>query len=162
MDSQELYKKIVEISQAKNSTNVALGEYLVEMRKNYKFREVSGEGTTWGEFLASPEVKIPYSSAHRYIKIAEKYIYELGLTYDNLYGLDTWALYYCSKKVTKDNYRDWIEKIRHLSRNDLTQLVKFGDTDQVSCEHIYQPMPRKWKCLTCGDVTINNPDETRM
>ncbi len=160
---QDLHKKITEIAQASNSTKIALGEYLLGMRKGNKYREVWGEDTTWGEYLASPEVKIPYASAHRYITIAEKYIVELGLTYDDLYGLDTWALYYCAKVVNKTNHEEWLSNIRSLSRSDIQQLVKYQGKDQMECKHEHlEKMPSKWKCPDCGVITNKDPNETNI
>lgn len=160
---QQMHKKITEMAQASNSTKIALGEYLLSMKEGGKFREVAGEGSTWGEYLASPEVKIPYASAHRYITIAEKYIVELGLSYEDLYGLDTWALYYCAKVVTKENQEEWLENIRTLSRSDIQQLVKYQGKDQMVCKHgNLNKMPSKWKCEDCGIITNVDPNETKL
>lgn len=156
---QELHQKIVEISRAHNSTNLALGEYLLYMKEDNRYQEVSGEGSTWGEYLASPEVKLKTSSAYRYMAIVKKYIVELGLKYEDLYGLDTPSLYYCVKVINKDNHEEWLEKIKTLSRSDIEHLIKFGDKDQMACEHQFEPVPTKWKCKICGTITQHNPNQ---
>lgn len=149
----EQHQKIIAVAQSGNNAKITLGEFLLWMREGDRYKFVAGEESTWTSYLASPEVKLPYSTAARYMTIAQVYIKDLGLTYDELNGLDTWALEYCSKVVNKRNVQKWLREIKELSRSDIKQLVKFGDTDQISCKHPHKEiLPARERCKDCGAV----------
>lgn len=150
----EQHQKIVAVAQSGNNAKIALGEFLLWMREAGRFKFVAGEDSTWTSYLASPEVKIPYSSASRYMTIAQKYIKDLGLSYADLDGLDTWALEYCAKVVNKRNVRKWLGEMRELSRSDIKHLVKYPGKDQMKCKHeSYEHLPARTRCLSCGVIT---------
>lgn len=160
------HQNIAGLSQAGNNAKIALGEYLLWMREADRFKFVSGEDASWTDYLASPEVKIAYSTAARYMNIAQKYIKELGLSHDDLAGLDTWSLDHVAKLVTKKNVKDWLDKIRELSRSDIKHLARFGDTDQMTCAHeknpdLFAPLPPKWECTKCGAITSRDPHKKK-
>lgn len=149
------YKKITELAQSGNNTKIALGELLLWMREADRYKFIAGEESTWTSFLASPEINIPYSSAMRYMSIAQTYIKDLELKYEDLTGLDTWGLYYVahSKIINKRNAKRWLANIRELSRSDLMQIVKFPDKDVMKCKHTdCEEIPPKRRCKNCGAV----------
>lgn len=149
----EQHQKIVAVAQSGNNAKIALGEFLLWMREAERYKSVAGEDSTWTSYLASPEVNVPYSSASRYMTIAQTYIKDLGLSYDELNGLDTWGLEYCSKVVNKKNVRKWLGDIKALSRSDLRVLVKFPDQDQMKCKHTnVEELPARTRCKNCGTI----------
>lgn len=153
--SFRLYKKLVENTQSANSQKIAIGDCLLQLRESGGYQEIAGEGESWTTFLAMPEVKIPYSTAARYMKIAEVYIRKVGLKYEDLLGLDTWSLYYVANKVDKNNVHDWLGKVKELSRSDIQVLITHEGVDQMTCKHAMKPLPVKYKCDLCGIITNN-------
>jgi hypothetical protein len=151
--SFEIYKKLVETTQTSNSQKIAMGDYLLELRQTGGYKDIAGESETWTTFLAMPEIKIPYTTASRYMKIAEVYIRKVGLSYEDLHGLDTWSLERVANKVTKQNYKGWLEKVKELSRSDIVVEVTHEGVNQMECKHELKPLPAKYKCNKCGIIT---------
>lgn len=155
--SQSLFNKLIEINKASNSSKIAMGEYLLELKESEGYLDIVGSAGSWKEFLGSPEIKIPYSTAQRYITIAKKYIKELGMSYDDLYGMDTWCLARVAPHITPETKDEWLGRIEALSRADIERLVKYGGKDTMTCQHHWNPMPPKWKCDLCGECTTHQP-----
>ena len=150
----EQHQKIVAVAQSGNNAKIALGEFLLWMREGERYKLVAGEDSSWTSYLASPEVKIPYTSAARYMTIAQKYIRELGLSYEDLNGLDTWALEHVAGQVNKKNIRKWLGEIKELSRSDIKHLVRFGTKDVMKCRHEkVETLPERRRCVDCGVIT---------
>lgn len=153
MKANELYKKheqIKEITSLKNTTGLALGELLYEMKKDDRYKTISGEETSFSQYLADPEVKIAESSAYRYISTYKRYIVELGCELSEINGLDIHKLYNVRKVITKENKDEWLGNIRSLSRSDLFRLLNYPDIDPMECEH--ETKPHKNICVKCGEV----------
>lgn len=161
--SFELYEKLKDTTQKSNSYKIIMGEYLYRLKESKGYEDIAGEGETWTTFLAMPEIAIPYTTAARYIKIAEVYVHKLGLSYEDLQGLDVWKLETVANKVTKQNVKEWLERIPTLSRSDIQTLVQHGEVDQMKCKHAnLKVLPIKYKCLDCGIITLNNPNEIKI
>lgn len=156
----EQHQKIIAVAQSGNNAKIALGEFLLWMREADRYKLIAGEEATWTSYLASPEVKIPYSSADRYMRIAKLYIQEIGLGYEDLNGLDTWGLHYLAHKgvVNKKNVHKWLSNIKELSRSDIKHMVSHPDVDVMKCKHEFEKVKPKWRCKKCETVTIHNPD----
>ena len=78
------HERIKAITDVKNSSNLALGEHLYKIRENDGFLAVTGEGGTFSQYLADPEIKIAHSTAYRYIAVYSKYVVELGMSLRDL------------------------------------------------------------------------------
>lgn len=149
----EIHKEIEKLAQVKNTSSLALGEKLYAIKEGRMYRDITGDNN-FSTYLGSPEIKISPSTAFRYIAIYKKYIKELGLGYEDIYGLDTASLYTVAKVVNKENIDEWLTNVKELSRSDIIRLVKFPDTDVMDCEHKWKEDVR-YKCEKCGEITRN-------
>lgn len=153
-DKLLLHKKVQKMVRSRNSAAVELGLTLIEVKESGAYLDYAD---SFNAYLAQPETKIPNSSAFRYMGVARRYVIELGLPKDMIEGLDTNALYRIKDLVTFDNYKEWLARVESLSRSDIYHLAKFGDTDQMSCEHDFEKVVT-YRCRKCGTVTRNEQE----
>lgn len=156
MTTDELLQEVVSLTKLKNNANLILGEYLLKLKETGDYKKFSGEDSTFQDFLASPEIKLSSTTAYRYMTIYKKYVREIGLTLDDLKGLDVTMLEAVTKAVTKDNVREWLERVRSLSRSDIVRMAKHGDVDAMTCDHQWVRLPVKCKCGVCGEIKIEH------
>lgn len=146
----ETHKDILDITQAKSNASLLLGKFLHEMMEGNKYEAISGEGTSFASYLADPEVNIARSTATRYIGIYRKFVVELGIKLEDLYGLDTVKLYKIVRVVNKKNVKSLLADVENLSRSDLSRTIDFPNKNPMTCKHNWKPS--KAKCTECGEV----------
>lgn len=146
----ETHKDILSITQAKSNASLLLGKFLHDMMEGDKYMAVSGEGTSFASYLADPEVNIARSTATRYIGIYRKFVLELGIKLEDLYGLDTVKLYKISRVANKKNIKSLLADVENLSRSDLSRTIDFPNKNPMTCKHDWKPF--RAKCKKCGEV----------
>ena len=132
MDTQletDIYlEKISALFNRVRNPKIVAGVYLLEIKKKKEYMFLDHGYSNWNEFLKSDRIKMPYTTAHRYLKIAEKYVEECGLTVEDLESHDTWSLTYIANKVTKENVKEWLEFIKNHSRQEVINKVKNNES----------------------------------
>jgi hypothetical protein len=122
--TDQYLEKVSNLFNRKSNPKIAAGGYLLNLKNSGDYRFIGNGYNTWNEFLKSEWVKMPYSTAYRYLKIAEKYIGECELTIEELEGHDTWSLTYIANKVNKENIKEWLAFINNNSRQDVINKIK--------------------------------------
>lgn len=161
--AHELHEKILTLLLGSSMNNLGLGEVFYQIQKEKLYKDLVGDRkATFSDYLHTPEIKKTYQYAYVLIEIYKKYIIELGLTYEKLRGIDTLSLFKVRKVIDKKNKDEWIAQLETLSRSDINRLLKYGDKNPMSCEHKWEIVPPKYKCLLCGEITKHNPNENTL
>lgn len=145
------FSRLKSLSQSSTGIDLAKAKELSFMKKNDNYKVVMGdEGATWKSFLAQPEIQpMHLSKATRLVAIYSTYIEKFGLSEDDIIGIDSNSLHRLATIVDEKTVRLWIEKARTLSRYDLYREIKYGDIDEIKCEHNWETKTNK-TCLKCG------------
>ena len=62
------------------------------------------------------------------------WIQKFFVSQENLMNIDNEKLFLASTQATKDNYEEWLERARTLSRSDIRGLIKGEDYNyKVTC-----------------------------
>ena len=152
----EAYQRLQSLQGASRGVDLELAKELSELKKDENYRIIMGDTeASWKAFLCQPEINLHVAKADRLVKIYQKYIQELGLSTEDIYGVDSNILVRLASVVTKDNVGEWIEKAKNLSRADVYREIKFGAIDEMKCEHNYT---RKivCTCVKCGTRKIEH------
>lgn len=135
-----------------------IGWLLREMKKKKLYKHLGDGGyDTWKQFLASPEIKIKYTTAEVYIKIYEYYIEELKLPKMEIAEIPLNQLNIMRTKLDKlpdyESKLEMIEKAKVLGYSDFKkEMIESGlkSPDKINIS----------RCGTCGKLVIKyNPLE---
>lgn len=145
-----IHRKIVELSSMASASNLLRGQFFYEARKDDNFKLIAGEDATWKSYCADPEIGLSTTSVNKYIDVYEKYVLELGIPIEELYGIDINKLKKVSEVITTENKEEWFSKMKTLSRSDIYRMFEHPDQDVMTCEHKWKN--HKQKCTVCGEV----------
>lgn len=107
--------------------------FLLIANHDNKYYEVLGYNT-WEEFLAIPEISMSRSFAYKLMQVNHIWIEKYNVSQENLICIETEKLYLAGTQATKDNYEEWLEKAKTLSRSDIRGLIKGEDYEyKVTC-----------------------------
>jgi len=97
---------------------------------------------TWEEFLAIPEVSISRSFAYKIMQVYRVWVIKYGVSQENL-DIDNEKLFLASIQATEENYEEWLERARTLSRSDIRGLLKGDDYEYTvecpKCHYRFKP-----------------------
>ena len=144
------YEHLKGLQSVTRGVDLELARELSLLKKDENYKIIMGDQeATWKAFLAQPELKIHVAKADRLVKIYDTYIIKLELTEEDIQGIDSNSLNRLSTVVTKENVEEWLDKARELSRADLLREIKFGDINEMECEHNYK-CKKICVCSVCG------------
>lgn len=110
--------------------------FLLITNHDNKYYKVLGYNT-WEEFLAIPEISISRSFAYKLMQVNRVWIGKYNVSQENLMCIETEKLYLASIQATQDNYEEWLERAKTLSRSDIRGLIKGGEYEynikEVEC-----------------------------
>lgn len=116
--------------------------FLLITNHDNKYYEVLGYNT-WEEFLAIPEISISRSFAYKLMQVNRIWIGKYNVSQENLICIETEKLYLASIQATQDNYEEWLEKAKTLSRSDIRGLIKGGEYEyKITCPQCGYEFPR--------------------
>lgn len=151
----EAFQQLKTISSLNSGVDLKQAKWLAFMKYGEHYRTIMGDqDATWRSFIAQPELQpLKVSKADRLAKIYKTYITDMGLTEEDILGVDSNSLHRLTNVVKPENVKEWLEKAKTLSRSDLFREIKFGEIDEMKCEH-------QWKtkqiniCKLCGAKEI--------
>ena len=117
----ESYQVLKSFSYSPQYINLKQAKELAFMKKDDNFKIVMGSnGASWREFIKQSELQpLKVDKADRLAKIYTIYINKLGLSENDIAGVDSVSLYRLSTIVTPSNVHSWLDKARNLSRTEL-------------------------------------------
>ena len=89
---------------------------------------------TWEGYLATPEINISRGYAHKIITNYETWVLKWKFRMRDIDNIDAEKLYLAGMVATKEDYEEWLEKAKVLSRSDIRGLIKGEEYEyKVTC-----------------------------
>ena len=89
---------------------------------------------TWEEFLAIPEISMSRSFAYKIMQVYRIWVEKYNVSQDKLTDIDSEKLFLAGTQATKEDYEEWLEKAKVLSRSDIRGLIKGEEYEyKVTC-----------------------------
>ena len=150
----EAYSKLKTLSQSQTGIDFEKARLLSFLKRNENYKLLTGSLTaSWASFLADPEIKSvvnSVSTANRWVRLYDTYVEKFKISLAELLGADTLMLDIAIPKLTKSNVEDFVERAKSLSRQDFKRRLRFGDVDEITCEHKFQKKYVLQECKKCG------------
>jgi len=118
----------------KNFWNLAI---MLKINRDRKYYKTLGY-TTFEEYLGTPEISLSRGYTFKLIKNYELWVQKYNVSPAKLEGIDSEKLYLAGMIATQDDYEEWIQKAKDLSRSDIKSLMSGEDYEY------------KIKCPKCG------------
>ena len=153
----ESFQRLKGLQSSSNGVDMELAKelsYLKEKDKDgfSRYKVIMGyTEATWKAFVAQPELHISYDKAQRLVLLYNTYIKTYGFKAEEIIGIDSNSLCYVARRgiLTKINVGEWVEKAKKLSRSDFQREVRFGNVDELECEH-EEKVKTTFTCSKCG------------
>ena len=139
MDSSQIadeafnnHQIIIKIKQSitKNFWNLAV---MLKINRDRRYYKTLGY-ETFEEYLGTPEISLSRGYVYKLIKNYELWVQKYNVSPAKLEGIDSEKLYLAGTLTTKNNYEEWLEKAKALSRSDIRSLIKGEDYEyKVTC-----------------------------
>lgn len=116
---------IIKIKQSitKNFWNLAV---MLKINRDRKYYKTLGY-ETFEEYLGTPEISLSRGYVYKLIKNYELWVQKYNVSPAKLQGIDTEKLYLVGIMSNKNDYEEWLEKAKVLSRSDIRGLIKGED-----------------------------------
>ena len=125
-------QKIINLKNSIEKDLLRLASLLISNHDNQYYKILGYD--SWEEFLAIPELSMSRSFAYKIMQVYRIWIQKFFVSQENLMNIDNEKLFLASTQATKDNYEEWLERARTLSRSDIRGLIKEEDYSyKVTC-----------------------------
>ena len=125
-------QKIINLKNSIEKDLLRLASLLISNHDNQYYKILGYD--SWEEFLAIPELSMSRSFAYKIMQVYRIWIQKFFVSQENLMNIDNEKLFLASTQATKDNYEEWLERARTLSRSDIRGLIKGEDYNYtVTC-----------------------------
>jgi len=139
MDSSQIadeaftnHQLIIKIKQSitKDFWNLAI---MLKINRDRRYYKTLGY-ETFEEYLGTPEISLSRGYVYKLIKNYELWVQKYHVSLAKLNEIDSEKLYLAGMIATKDNYNEWLEKAKTLSRSDIKSLIKGEEYEyKVTC-----------------------------
>ena len=149
-----LYQEAQALKQNIGKNFIMLGAVLQRLKEKGLYKDMEGEDATWTDCCKSIGIGRQYS--YGLIGIYEKFIQRYQIPVSVLSGIDRCNLLAILPHINKKNVEEKIEQARHLSRHDLSLLLKqekLPDDHVCTFRHI-----EYWQCDVCRESSPTNPN----
>jgi len=124
-------QKIIALKNNIEKDFMVLASLLITNHDNQYYKILGYD--TWEEFLAIPEISMSRSFAYKIMQVYRIWVIKYGVSQENL-DIDNEKLFLASIQATEENYKEWLEKARVLSRSDIRGLLSGEDYEYtVTC-----------------------------
>lgn len=106
---------------------------MLKINRDRKYYKTLGY-ETFEEYLGTPEISLSRGYVYKLIKNYELWVQKYNVSPAKLQGIDTEKLYLVGIVSNKNDYEEWLEKAKVLSRSDIRGLIKGEDYEyKVTC-----------------------------
>ncbi|MBN1881095.1 MAG: hypothetical protein JW885_02890 [Deltaproteobacteria bacterium] len=123
IEAHEIFQKLIGVITDRNRNVFMIGAYLKEIRDGELFRALGYD--SFAEFCASPEISFQKSTAYNFIGLHEKFILELGLSFQEIGNIPYSKLVIIMGLATAENVHDLLTLARELAMGDLNEELEF-------------------------------------
>ena len=122
------------ILKIKYSINRSLAQLAVFLKESRDKKYYLSYTDSWEEYLGTPEISLSRSYTHKLIKNYELWVQTYHIDPDELDDIDSEKLYLTGQKATEDDYGEWLEKAKILSRSDIKGLMEGNEYEyKLTC-----------------------------
>jgi len=135
------HQLIIKIKQSitKDFWNLAI---MLKINRDRKYYNILGY-STFEEYLGTPEISLSRGYVFKLIKNYELWVQKYNVSPAKLQGIDAEKLYLTGIVATKEDYEEWLERARVLSRSDIRGLIKGEEYEYwvkcPQCGYKWQP-----------------------
>ena len=119
--AQKTHDVIVQIKKGIHESFLSLAVCLKMMKTKEYYIELGFN--TFEEYCQTPEVDLTVNRCNKLIRIYNRWVEDYGYEVKELEGIDTECLDIAQSQATSENYEEWLERARVLSRADLRALT---------------------------------------
>ena len=119
-EANENHQRILEIKYTINRSLAQLAIFLKESRDKEYYLSYAD---SWTEYLGTPEISLSRSYVHKLIVNYELWVQTYHVSPAKLDEIDSEKLYLTGMVATEENYEEWLEKAKTLSRSDIKCLM---------------------------------------
>ena len=116
----ESHQRIIDLKYNINRSLAQLAIFLKESRDKGLYRSYAD---SWTEYLGTPEISLSRSYVHKLIVNYELWVQTYHVSPAKLDEIDSEKLYLTGMVATEENYEEWLEKAKSLSRSDIKCLM---------------------------------------
>ena len=119
-EANENHQRILEIKYTINRSLAQLAIFLKESRDKEYYLSYAD---SWTEYLGTPEISLSRSYVHKLIVNYELWVQTYHVSPAKLDEIDSEKLYLTGMVATEENFEEWLEKAKTLSRSDIKCLM---------------------------------------
>lgn len=142
---------IIKIKQSitKDFWNLAI---MLKINRDRRYYKILGY-ETFEEYLGTPEISLSRGYVYKLIKNYELWVQKYHVSLAKLNEIDSEKLYIVGMIATKDNYEEWLEKAKILSRSDIRGLIQGKDYEYQewiecpNCHHKFTISRSKYNAI---------------
>ena len=106
---------------------------MLKINRDRKYYRTLGY-ETFEEYLGTPEISLSRGYVFKLIKNYELWVQRYHVSLAKLNEIDSEKLYLAGIVANKDDYEEWLERAKTLSRADIRSLIKGSDYEyKVTC-----------------------------
>jgi len=136
-EASESHQRIVELKYNINRSLAQLAIFLKESRDKEYYLSYAD---SWTEYLGTPEISLSRSYVHKLIVNYEIWVQTYHVSPAKLDEIDSEKLYLTGMAANAENYEEWLEKAKSLSRSDIKGLMNNNQYEYTltcpNCGHI--------------------------
>ena len=121
---QEIHNLLVATKEELQKNFLKMGAFLRIIHDNKLYKEL--DSLTWQEYLDSPEIDLSRSQAYKLSAVYKRWVEKWGYSADEVSKVSIEKLYIASSQANDENYEEWFEKAKQLSRADLKASTPGG------------------------------------
>lgn len=114
----QLHQNLISLKRRVGLDSLQMARMLYHLHDEKNWHVIEPDAT-WSGYCASPELGISESSAGNLMRIYRKFVIDLGLSEEDLVGIDSRKLSMILPAVTPDTVSELLSRARTLSRSDL-------------------------------------------
>ncbi len=123
---------------------------LKEIKENDLYKTITGEDSEWVAYLGQIETFYSRSEVYNWFRIHDKFVTELGYSFESICDIPVSRLLDIISIATKDSIEHLLDNARILTGRDFKDTIREykGLSTTDTCEHDYKQIEI---CKICGE-----------
>ena len=123
VEGSEANKSHIRIIKLKYNINRSLAQLAIFLKESRDKEYYLSYADSWESYLGTPEISLSRSYVSKLIKNYEIWVQTYHVSPAKLDEIDSEKLYLTGMVATEENYEEWLEKAKVLSRSDIKGLM---------------------------------------
>lgn len=148
--AQFVRNELIQLRNTLGLSSLQMAFYLKVVKKDRLYLQWGSD--TFEEAIADPDIAISRSTAYGLIQVWDTWVEKYGLSPETVASVPYDKLLLVSPAVDGNNYQEMFHNAKTLSRSDLAHIKLERKLNKGLPD--FKPMPRMWRCKTCGKWVI--------